>query len=103
MMPLLPTPPCVAVLLATSPPRPSRADADERWDARKNAIERYGSDKKSATSSSSTTSSSASRASQGEKWVSHASSAERWNRAQEGSLALGLLRDGRGWPPEQHR
>ncbi|KAK3118426.1 hypothetical protein QOZ80_9BG0698870 [Eleusine coracana subsp. coracana] len=36
MMPLLPTPPCL-VILPTSPPKPSRADADERWDARKNA------------------------------------------------------------------
>lgn len=39
MFPLLPTPPpCVAILLASKspPPKPSRADADERWDARKN-------------------------------------------------------------------
>ncbi|KAL6883755.1 hypothetical protein ACP4OV_011169 [Aristida adscensionis] len=38
MLPLLPTPPCVvATLPAVSPPKISRADSDERWDARKNA------------------------------------------------------------------
>ncbi|KAL6641870.1 hypothetical protein ACP70R_020051 [Stipagrostis hirtigluma subsp. patula] len=33
-MPLLPTPPC-AVILPKPPRKPSRADADERWDAHK--------------------------------------------------------------------
>ncbi|KAL6905611.1 hypothetical protein ACP4OV_003212 [Aristida adscensionis] len=38
MLPLLPTPPrVVATLPAVSPPKISRADSDERWDARKNA------------------------------------------------------------------
>nr|TKW07504.1 hypothetical protein SEVIR_7G311500v2 [Setaria viridis] len=36
MLPLLPTPPCI-LILPMSPPKPSRSDADEKWDARKNA------------------------------------------------------------------
>ncbi|CAO2143316.1 unnamed protein product [Urochloa humidicola] len=32
MLPLLPAPPCAAIILPRSPPRPSRADAAERWD-----------------------------------------------------------------------
>ncbi|CAO2210596.1 unnamed protein product [Urochloa humidicola] len=35
MLPLLPSPPCATVLPTSSPPRPSRADAAERWDAHK--------------------------------------------------------------------
>ncbi|CAN6330576.1 unnamed protein product [Urochloa humidicola] len=102
MMPLLPTPPC-AVILPMSPPKPkpSRADAVERWDAHKtvkpaspasssgsgkstvspgraSSCERWDSNKKTATpssSSSSTTSSSssASRRASGsaEKWDSN--------------------------------
>ncbi|RCV36539.1 hypothetical protein SETIT_7G326900v2 [Setaria italica] len=83
MLPLLPTPPPCILILPMSPPKPSRADADERWDARKavkpaspapssgssgqrtpdgkntdrpgraSSCERWGSNKKSATSSSS--------------------------------------------------
>jgi len=35
MLPLLPTPPCVAAVLPKPLAKPSRADSDERWDARK--------------------------------------------------------------------
>ncbi|CAD6228834.1 unnamed protein product [Miscanthus lutarioriparius] len=35
MLPLLPTPPCVAAVLPKPFAKPSRADSDERWDARK--------------------------------------------------------------------
>nr|TKV99320.1 hypothetical protein SEVIR_8G035000v2 [Setaria viridis] len=43
MLPLLPAPPCTAIILPCSPPsRPSRADAVERWDAHKIKIKQGG-------------------------------------------------------------
>ncbi|CAD6235526.1 unnamed protein product [Miscanthus lutarioriparius] len=53
MLPLLPTPPCVAAVLPKSLAKPSRADSDERWDARKTT--KPTSAEPSASSSSSTT------------------------------------------------
>ncbi|CAN6335597.1 unnamed protein product [Urochloa humidicola] len=89
MLPLLPTPPCprAVVLPISSPPKaPSRADADERWDARKNAPSKPGradSDgrwdahkinaggRPESSSSSGSSSSSTGRASSCERWDSN--------------------------------
>ncbi|KAF8641870.1 hypothetical protein HU200_067576 [Digitaria exilis] len=53
MLPLLPAAaPCSVIVLPSSPPKPSRADAAGRWDAHK--IKRTGSPASTSTSSSST-------------------------------------------------
>jgi hypothetical protein len=51
MLPLLPTP-CVAVVLPKPLAKPSRADSDERWDARKTMTGLAASTDQSSTSSS---------------------------------------------------
>ncbi|CAL4904160.1 unnamed protein product [Urochloa decumbens] len=86
MLPLLPAPPCAAIILPNnSPPRPSCADAAERWDSNKKTTATSSS---SSTTTSSSSSSSPIWASSGDKWgsskhrpvtVSRASSAERWD------------------------
>ncbi|CAL4896837.1 unnamed protein product [Urochloa decumbens] len=97
MMPLLPTPPCAVILPIPSPPKPSHADAVERWDAHKVvkpaspasspgsgkstaagspgrasscSRDRWDSNKKTSTASSSS-SASQSQASSGDKWGSN--------------------------------
>ncbi|CAL4989573.1 unnamed protein product [Urochloa decumbens] len=66
MLPLLPAPPCAATILLpnNSPPRPSRADAAERWDAHKTKLA-------GSSPSSSSSAGSPGRASSCEKWVSN--------------------------------
>ncbi|CAL4995481.1 unnamed protein product [Urochloa decumbens] len=86
MLPVLPAPPCAAIILPdknNSPPRlrPSRADAAERWDAHKT--------KPAASPASSSSSSGSQRSLDGNKKVvmtrtspassSHADSEERWD------------------------
>ncbi|GJN06967.1 hypothetical protein PR202_ga24751 [Eleusine coracana subsp. coracana] len=90
MMPLLPTPPCL-VILPISPPKSkpiSRADSDERWDARKNAaliksvsapgradaVDRWDSNKKKSVASSPSSSSNSPVSS-----CQGSSSSQKWN------------------------
>ncbi|CAO2145665.1 unnamed protein product [Urochloa humidicola] len=86
MLPLLSSPPCAAIVLPNnSPPRPSRADAAERWDTYKikpaggspasssspggqNSLD---SSKKIVTLTSSASSRSSSRADSEERWDAH--------------------------------
>ncbi|CAL4995469.1 unnamed protein product [Urochloa decumbens] len=64
MLPLLPAPPCAAIVLPNnSPPRPSRADTAERWDAHKT--------KQGGAIQAPSSAGSPSRASSCEKWVSN--------------------------------
>ncbi|GJN28284.1 hypothetical protein PR202_gb16391 [Eleusine coracana subsp. coracana] len=115
MMPLLPTPPCLVVLPTSPPPQSkttSRADADERWDARKNAtvikaappvsvsgradaVDRWDiNKKKSVTSSSSSSSSSASPASS-----SHGSSSstQKWNTNKKNQSTISRADSAQRW------
>ncbi|CAO2143310.1 unnamed protein product [Urochloa humidicola] len=84
MFPLLPSPPCVAIILPinSSPPRPTRADAAGRWDAHK--IKQGGGSPSSSSSSGGhhsldssnkivtlTSSASSSRADSEERWDAH--------------------------------
>ncbi|CAO2140898.1 unnamed protein product [Urochloa humidicola] len=87
MFPLLPSPPCAAIILPinSSPPRPTRADAAGRWDAHK--IKQGGGSPSSSSSSgghhsldssnkivtltSSASSRSSSRADSEERWDAH--------------------------------
>ncbi|CAN6374121.1 unnamed protein product [Urochloa humidicola] len=70
MLPLLLAPPCAAIVLPNNnwPPRPSRADAAERWDAHKT---KQGGGSPAPTPPSSAGSPGAGRASSSEKWVSN--------------------------------
>ncbi|CAN6374122.1 unnamed protein product [Urochloa humidicola] len=63
MLPLLPAPPGAAIILPSSPPRPSRADAVDRWDAHKT--------KQSGGSPAPSRAGNPGRASSCEKWVSN--------------------------------
>ncbi|KAF8641868.1 hypothetical protein HU200_067573 [Digitaria exilis] len=86
MLPLLRTPPCAAaVVLPSSAPKPSRADAAGRWDAHKNKINKQTGSPASTSSSfsdaldgknhlttrTSSASSSNSRAYSDERWDAH--------------------------------
>ncbi|TKW07876.1 hypothetical protein SEVIR_7G336600v4 [Setaria viridis] len=76
MSPLLPTPPCVIVILPTRspPPKPSRADAAERWDAHKT-------EPAAGSPTSSSSSAGGQRSLYGESSSpGRASSCERWDR-----------------------
>ena len=100
MLPLLPTP-CV-VVLPKSPPKPSRAGAAERWDARKNAIkspakpgradsgERWDAHKKPATASP-TSSGSGQRPPDGKNSsAERAPSCERWESNRKNGTCSSL-------------
>ncbi|KAL6605772.1 hypothetical protein ACP70R_041425 [Stipagrostis hirtigluma subsp. patula] len=94
---LLPTPPMISPLLpastclvippakSTFKPKPSRADADERWDAHKKPASQASGDGKSVASCSSAGDSSSSRISKGRS--SRADADERWDAHKKPAIA----------------
>ncbi|PUZ63004.1 hypothetical protein GQ55_3G032800 [Panicum hallii var. hallii] len=80
MPPLLPTPPCAIILPSSSPPKPSRADAAERWDAHK--IKPGGSPTSPSSSSGGRRSLDGESSSPG-----RASSCERWDSDKKKNVA----------------
>jgi len=91
MLPLLPTP-CVATILGLPKPlaKPSRADSDERWDARKT---KPASAEPSAASSSSSGPRSADSVINSKWPISRATSAERWDVHKKCCLPQAKLLD----------
>jgi hypothetical protein len=120
MLPLLPTPPCAAAIAipAPSPPKPSRADAVERWDAcksapvksppkpsRADAVERWDACKTSSDGKDKSSSSSTGRASSCERWDVNkksptsfsSSSCRKWERTKRPVINRGSSSSAERW------
>jgi hypothetical protein len=121
MLPLLPTPPCAA---APSPPKPSRADAVERWDAcksaptkspprpcRADAAEHWDASK-SSSDGKSKSSSSAGRATSCERWDVNktsptssfsSSSCDKWEERTKRPVSRGSSSSAERWDAHKEK
>ncbi|KAG0528781.1 hypothetical protein BDA96_05G042200 [Sorghum bicolor] len=110
MLPLLPTP-CVAaaaILQAKTPAKPSRADADERWDAHKNKTKtnvRSFAGRRSSRKSSTTSPPKPGRADSAERWDAHkkAASPASSSSSCSGTSPISRASSGERWDVHKKR